>query len=269
MSADVRAHGQAVRAAVVAAAAMLAAAGCARFTGPSPVDGNWHTIETAHFTLHVRPGSFAEQHAAVFGEVLEDQLAVSVARLGAAYESRLLGFFYSFPGEGGLENQREGVAYPLTQSFKLVASPPLDGNLFVLMSHEANHVIARHLLGRPGTSFINEGLASALLSERHHALGPSFLHRWSAQTAGLPSIRDLADDDQWTGLDYQRKYNGSASFVAFLLETRGIEPFRHIYGASSGQFADRFREAYGLDLQEAETAWKAFIAGLTSGGMAK
>jgi hypothetical protein len=245
--------------AIALVAGLVAVPGCNRFTGPSPVDGPWRVVETTHFALHVRPGSFAEQHVATFGDVLEDQRTVSLDRLGVGSEGRLLGFFYNFAGEGGLESSREGVAYPLTQSFKLVASPPLDANLFVLMSHEANHVIARQVLGRPGTSFVNEGLASALLSERYHQMGPSYLHRWCAETSGLPPVTDLIDDDKWSGLDYERKYNASASFLAFLLERYGAEPFRLIYGASSRQLRDRFGEAYGIGLDQAEAEWQEFL----------
>lgn len=241
-------------------ALVAASAGCGSLTGPSATDDAWVVHDSPHFVLHVRPGSFGSQHAATFAEVLEEQREVSLTRLGAALDAQLYGFFYE-PGQGGLRSLRAGVAYPLNRTFTLVAAPPLDGNLYVLMSHEANHVIVEQVLGRPGTSFVNEGLASALLSERFHQLGPVFLHAWVAARSDLPPLSRLIDDDEWSRMGHDEKYNSSASFLAYLLDVFGPEPLKEIYGASSKDFPDRFQRAYGIGLTEMEQRWKAFVRG--------
>jgi hypothetical protein len=248
-------------AALIALAGPLGSAGCARLTGPSSIDDQWVLHESPHFLLHARPESFASQHAPYFADVLEDQLAVSLAVLDARYDGRLFGFFFG-PGDGGLAGGRirEGVAFPLNGAFKLAVAPPLDDDVLVLMAHEANHVIAEHVLGRPGTSFVNEGLASALLSERYHQLGPTFLHAWAAAAESLPPLSRLVDDDAWDGIDQRTKYNASASFLAYLLETHGAVPFRQLWGVPSDRFEDRFREVYGQSLTASESAWQAFVA---------
>jgi hypothetical protein len=64
---------------------------------------------------------------------------------------------------------------------------------------------------------------------------------------------------KWSGLDYERKYNASASFLAFLLERYGADPLRLIYGASSSRLRDRFGEVYGLGLEQAEAEWQEFL----------
>ena len=242
------------------AAAVAASAACGSLTGPSATDESWAEYEAPHFLLHVRPGSFGSQHVATFAEVLEDQREVSLARLEAQLDERLYGFFYE-PGQGGLRSLREGVAYPLNGTFTLVAAPPLDGNLLVLMSHEANHVIVEQVLGRPGTSFVNEGLASALLSERYHQLGPGFLHAWVAAAGELPPPSRLVDDDEWNRARQDEKYNVSASFLAYLLDAHGPAPFKQVYGASSKAFAAAFQTAYGMSLTEVEQRWREYVGG--------
>ena len=47
------------------------------------------------------------------------------------------------------------------------------------MSHEANHVFVINGLGRAGTDGMNEGLASALVSETFHTSGRHFLFTWT------------------------------------------------------------------------------------------
>ena len=67
--------------------------------------------------------------------------------------------------------------------------PPVDATLFVLLSHEMNHVIQQNGIGRPGTSFMGEGLPSAVLSERYHSFGKTYLYSWTARNdAQIPSL---------------------------------------------------------------------------------
>src|SRR4051812_29129821 len=42
-------------------------ASCNHVLGPSRVDANWHVVESKHFSLHARPGTFADQSAATLG----------------------------------------------------------------------------------------------------------------------------------------------------------------------------------------------------------
>jgi hypothetical protein len=120
-------------------------------------------------------------------------------------------------------------------------------------------VIINNGLGRPGTSFVNEGLASAMLSERYHSLGPTFYYRWAAsERRRLPRLADLVDDDKWQGQTQWIAYHTSASFLAYLVTTYGPSPLKAIYHATSSQFAGKFREAYGRALEDAEAEWLAF-----------
>ena len=233
---------------------------CTRFTGPAKLEEGWAVHESGHFQIHVRPGSFASQHVPRFAEVLEDQYAFTLRRLNASYEGQIAAFMHDKAGEEGLQSQRSGTAFPLTDAFRVTAVPPLDDNLLHVINHEANHVVIRNALGRPGTSFVNEGLASALMSPAHVQFHASFDHRWSSQHAAeIPPLTDLVDDEKWSGLNSQMAYKASSSFLAWLLDDGGPEQLRRIYGADSKRFAQAFQAAYGRPLDAAEAAWRAFV----------
>lgn len=244
---------------------VLACAGCDIVMGPTAPDGRWATVTTPRFTFQVRPGSFAEQHTGTFTEVLDDQFQATTHALALSYAGRITFYLHESGADAGFESDgnggnRSGIAYPDTETVKAACTPPVDDYLFALLAHEANHVIITNGLGRPGTSFVNEGLASAVLSERFHQLGPQFYHRWARQRrTQLPRLTTLIDDDQWKTIMQPMSYGVSASFLAYLLHTHGPVPLKSIYSASSAQFLDRFRQAYGLTLEEAEARWLLFL----------
>src|SRR4030095_11007524 len=91
--------------------------------------------------------------------------------LQAQYAGRIDGFLYENGADAGSESEYSGTAYPQTRAFSATATPPLDGRLYSLVQHEANHVLINGSLGRPGTYMMNEGLASALISERYGRRG--------------------------------------------------------------------------------------------------
>lgn len=244
---------------------LVASAGCNAILTPSPIDDNWRTRSIGHFTFYVRPDSFAEANLTPLAEVLDDQFSTSVTRLNLRYQGQIKMFLYNNGRDAGFGDDYgggdySGVAYPETETVKSVCVPPLSGNLFALLSHEANHVIIRNGLGRPGTTFINEGLASAVLSERFHTLGPSHYYRWAAERRSqLPPLSALIDDEKWKGYPPPTSYAASASFLAFVIEVYGVTPLKAIYYASSSEFQNTFRTAFGKSLDEVETEWLAFV----------
>ena len=244
---------------VLAIAATLAAPGCNAVLGPSPRDANWHVVESAHFALHVRPGSFAERSAGTLGTVLDDQYVVTLRLLEGQYDGEVNGFLYDSADDAKLQGDRSGTAFADTNAFEAVASPPLDSNLLSLVAHEANHVIIINALGRAGTSLLNEGLPSAVLSERYHWLGKHYYYAWTkTHRAEIPAMARLANDDEWPKLDQHVAYSAGASFLAYLLDTYGAAKLRQLFYARSSGFADRFAEIYGRPLTAVEGEWLAF-----------
>jgi len=237
----------------------LFAGACQPVLGPTEIEGEWQAYTSAHFSLHVRPGTFAEQSIPTMTAWLEDQYAVSNARLELTYSGRVTGVLYPSADDAGRTFDRSGTGYPETESFKAVCTAPLDDSLLQLLAHEANHVILWVGLGRAGTSLMREGLPSAVVSERFYPVGPSFLYAWTARNASrLPPLAQLANDDAWEGYPQEVAYNASASFLAYLIEAYGPVPLKRLHGATSEAFERRFQEIYGRTLAQAETEWKAF-----------
>ena len=179
-----------------------AGAACHAILGPGQDDANWRVIDTPRFSLNVRPGSFAEQNAARIGEVLEDQYDYTTRVLDFRYAGRVSVFLYDSAADADMEGT-SGRAYPDTEAVRAVCVPPLDGNLFTLLSHESNHVIQQNGIGRPGTFFLGEGLPDAVLSERFHSWARHFSipgpppttrgfrrsRSWSTTRRGMTTLR--------------------------------------------------------------------------------
>jgi len=234
--------------------------GCHALLGPSPVDANWKVIDSPHFAMHVRPGSYAEQNAARLLEVLEDQYAFAVNALEIRYAGKVSLFLYASAADAGERNDRSGTAYPETEAAVATVTPPLE-TTFGLISHESNHVIEHNGLGPPDTSFMNEGLASAVISERFHPGGKSFLYPWTARNAArIPPLSDLVDDEKWDDTEMQVAYNASASFLAYILDLGGPARLKQLWRVNSSEFAATFERVYGRPLEQAEREWRAFCA---------
>jgi hypothetical protein len=248
------------RLARVLLATALVSAGCHTILGPSEFDSNWRTFDSPHFVFTVRPGSFAEQNIAQLTEVLEDQYAFALRTLDIRYAGRITMFLYESAADAGERFERSGTAFPDTEAVRTILSPPLE-TAFHLLSHESNHVIQHNGIGPAATSFMNEGLASAVISERYHATGKSLLYPWTARNnAQIPPLAHLVDDDQWEDIDSQIAYNASASFLAYTLDTGGPDRLKQLQAVPSPEFAARFQTIYGRSLDRAEQEWRAFCA---------
>ena len=136
---------------------------------------------------------------------------------------------------------------------------PLDDNLRTLRTHEANHVILANGLGRAGTSFMNEGLASAVISQSFAEIGGTFFYKWAAANrARLIPIGDLVDDSKWDS-NSNVAYNTGAAFLTFLIDRYGVTRLKQVYYAGSADCARRFQEVYGRSLEALEAEWLSAI----------
>ena len=240
----------------------IAAAGCNAILGPTATDRNWVVIPSTYFDLHARPGSFAERSAPTLGMVLDDQYETALRLIQGAYSGRISGFLYENAADAGTESEYSGTGYPQTGAFSVTATPPLNPNLYSLVQHEANHVLINGSLGRAGTYFMNEGLASALISERYGSNGPRFYYTWTrTHKTQLVPLEQLVDDSRWPNIQGNVSYSFSASFLAWLLETEGAAKMRQLFYAPSAEFTARFAQIYGRSLADAQSAWLAFCDG--------
>ena len=51
----------------------LVAGSCQSVLGPTEIEGEWQAYTSKHYSLHVQPGTFAEQSIATIAEWLEDR----------------------------------------------------------------------------------------------------------------------------------------------------------------------------------------------------
>lgn len=238
--------------------ALLLCGGCEAVYGPTSPSEEWTAFESPRYILNARPGSFCESQAAALAEILEEQYSHTVRALQIEMGGRIAMFLYSSGGElhPPLPSARAGVAFPETNAVHAVCFAPLDNDLRAMLTHEANHVIIQNGLGRAGTSFMNEGLASALVSERFGDIGPASLHRWVRNNPNrVMAIADLVDDKKWNS-NSNEGYRSSASFLAFLIEHYGAAHLKLVYHARSSQLPARIREVYGMPLEGLEAEWR-------------
>jgi hypothetical protein len=248
-----------LRPVVIALVAALGANACETAYGPTAPSSNWISFDSARFTLYARPGSFCASESPALTTVLEDQYTYATGVLGVEVGGRISMFLYPDGAEMRPRLQpSSGVAFPDTNAVHAVCAPPNNANLWSLLSHEANHVIMENALGRSGTSFMNEGLATALVFEREVFMGASYAHQWTrANRARLRRLSDLVDDEKWDGS--QESYRASASFLAFLIERYGATPLKQIYHARSRDMASRVQAVYGKSLEALEAEWLAAV----------
>lgn len=242
-------------------ATAMAGGGCELIYAPTAPSKDWVTFDSARFTIYARPDSFAAANASAFASVMEDQYTHTVSTLAIGHGGRISVFLYNAGSEldPPLPQARAGVAFPETNAVHAVAFAPHDNDLNALLTHEANHVIVINGLGRAGTNFMNEGLASALRSERYGDIGPTALHRWARNNRSrLIRLVTLVDDSQWNSHSNEG-YASSASFLAFLLERYGPERLKQIYHVRSGDVAARLQAIYGKTLEALEAEWLAAI----------
>ena len=238
---------------------------CNTVLGPTPVDSNWNVREFGRLTMYTRPGSFASGIVDQLYAVLDDQYNVASVMLDVQFGGRVSVFLYNSGADAGLPSDHSGVAYSDTLAVRAVCIAPLDANLMLLVSHELNHVLTRATLGQSGTYFMTEGIATAVVSERFHSNGRHFLFPWTAARLNqLPSLTTLVGDDGWQQTAEDVAYNVSASFLAWLLDSRGPAPLKQIFGARSSEMPTRVQAAYGRPLDQLEQEWKTFCAGWRS-----
>ena len=233
---------------------------CEAVYGPTSPSGDWSTHEFPRFVMYARPGSFCEANIAALGEAMELQYAYAVRTLDVEPGGRISLFLYNSGSElvPPLPSARSGVAFPETNAAHLTCTPPYDGNLRELAAHEANHVIMQNSLGRPGTSFMNEGLANALMLPSLGDGGPGAIHAWVRNNRGrVVRVAHFIDDAKWDGM--QDSYRSSGSFLAYLLERYGAARLKQIYHTPSGDMVRRIAEVYGKSIDAIEAEWLAAI----------
>ncbi|TRW22725.1 hypothetical protein FMM05_15825 [Flavobacterium zepuense] len=136
----------------------------------------------------------------------------------------------------------QGMAmYPLPKFYsvlKLKNSP---------VKHEMMHMIAMQKWGHNAEPWLNEGLAT-YAGGTCSPYSLEQIYRYYMQSGKLIPAADLANNFWSGGYNDMITYTQSAYLVSYLMETYGMEKFKHLW---IGGYA-KFREIYGFDFKVVE-----------------
>jgi len=125
------------------------------------------------------------------------------------------------------------------------------------------HEVVHALMSQVGftTTLLTEGIAVYLESKW---TGPDLNDhvRKRYQETTPASIAALADDHKFNESSKEANSAAAGSFVGYMVESRGVEPFKRLYGLvrpreQVGVFQQRFREVYAQSLEDVEAEWRA------------
>jgi hypothetical protein len=164
------------------------------------------------------------------------------AQLGAtAPESEY--YLYGSPEEmaAGTGHYAAGVTFPERHEVH---------STLAFHRHELVHLVAGRL-GDPGR-FFEEGLAVALGDRgRWRGKAVDALARAHSGTASMAALVASFDTD-----DPERAYPLAGSFVAWLIDTKGLERVRLFFRLSTQDPSGSFETAFGQGLEDAGKAWR-------------
>lgn len=261
------------RAGVLAAVVLvLAASGCrevASVLGPDIFgqDDNWLVRTTAHFHLKVRPGSAAERDILILETEFENAHAQTAGYLDVRYDNRITVAVYSSLADKAKHTPVGGTTtftMPALEVIVSVYNPP--GEIYSIGPHEVVHAVVYWTVGMLSSDMLAEGIAVAVTGSYG---GPQPVHAAASallQQGRLRPLADMFDNRAWLDLfdaDDFLYYNQAGSFVKYLVETRGIGPFKQFYTrASEAEYRQSFQSLYGLSIEAFHQEWLSFLGGL-------
>lgn len=216
--------------------------------------------ESPHFAYYVSRGD------SVDADYQERHYAWATGALGLTYLVKI--DYRKYRDRAHLElvtgRRTNGFAEPDQNVFHTIW--PID-------NHEWIHVVFINEVGEPPALF-SEGVCVA-----HHGAsltgsfdGPPLWNGASVHVisrtllagGNLPGINELAVTNDFRSLDDQTTYPVAGSFVRFLIDTGGVDPFKQFSaslerGSSRSAIDAAFESAYGETLASRWSAWRAFL----------
>ena len=224
-------------------------------------DQKWEKRKTSYFVMYYRADSLAEQNIDHIIQQENNARSRILDRFGLFYKGIISVFIYRSAEDAGWDNVG-GRAYPRTETIEAVYGP--QGKTIGepgVSAHEMAHVITHNRIGTPGTSFMSEGAAVAM-DDVWFGDGKiqQHVHAWTNQffrDGKLPALETLIHD--FHTISSQVSYPVSGSFSLYILDLYGEEAYKQLFFEGFARnFKNKFKEIYGLTLDEAQEEWIAF-----------
>lgn len=225
-------------------------------------------LETEHYIFHAAPGSLAAQNVQVIAAEQEASYRYICHMLGLTTGQKIHYYLFNSREEVGREIERKFGIYSPNNGCAVSENEiyaVYNQEIKCIGPHEDTHVLA-FALGRPTSSFLEEGLACAM-DVQWWGIDNHTWTRYYRKNGSCPSINELLHMD-WQAfgtLDCSVTYPVAGSFVTWLLLRFGREKFFQIYTAEDYDAAAE--NILGSKLDELEADYFEFI-GLLGGDKA-
>ena len=225
----------------------------------------FNVVSTERFVFYFLPETLTEKDIQTIAGEREKTLKDICAFLGVSLDQRIN--FFLFPDAASkrwcMSHQGDGLAFDTTIAEIYNEQTRVDP------AHELTHIIASQI-GHP-PALMNEGLAVYMQRD----------HKWNDQHVDITASKLFLEDKlvpleeliKRTEIgsrpdDGEIAYPQSASFVKFIIDRYGREPFFKLYaGLRSGakDNASRFKDILGVELQIAERQWQEALKTIEHG----
>lgn len=210
----------------------------------------WKRVDAGSLAVYVLPGTAADRDVERLSSAAQRSLRRVERRLGIRADEPLELYFVErvfWQGGAAYNNGEILISYP-DRSYTGIP-------LWVYLDHEITHALAQSLVPANGqtNTLLAEGLA-VWVSGGHYDVEP--IHQLAAAVArsdGYVPIRRLLRD--FRAAQHEIAYIEAGSFVAWLIETRGVERVKRLYGR-----ANRPEDVLGRTYAELEREWLTALA---------
>jgi len=212
----------------------------------APLYDEWQTYTSAHLVLHYLPGTWIAEQIELIAADHEETFDDIVQYLDEAIPSKPIDFYIYTSEESFYRSTAREAGFAINEHDE-VHSRWFAPDNHQSLGHEMTHVITYWMLGNPSEALLGEGIAVCLdHSGNDYQNQVRDLYK---QGELIPLAQMLGD----TWGDYAYAYPVSGTFVCFLLERYGVEPFKEIY--PQADFTAALEAVYGADLETIEQEW--------------
>ncbi len=215
----------------------------------------WRAVESPNYRIDVVPGSTAERDIRSIVEERERGMReiLDLFSLDRPPAEPIVYYLYESRIHKALLTGNQMPAHALTKRGEVHAvHGPESGPMGL---HEDVHIVLRRF-GRP-PKLLEEG--AAMYADRRH--GSRLLCDETSLRAAPGILPSLMSDRAFSDGENHQPYAAAVSFVEFLIETRGVERFKDLYGSWGRDIDAEMRRCYGTGLETIEADWLRRIRG--------